>query len=133
MTPTPSADDVGERARVAALLSPVASIDVNGLAGRYPASSTTTLSYDPLTAANLSLVRASKIGLTAAEEAVLAQNGFVISDRHEVRRPSRTATPASTRTICRVFISADSILYAVHRSYDEMLKQLELVSLALRR
>ena len=128
VTPIPSADDVGERARVAALLAPVASIDVNGLAGRYPAASATSLSYDPLTAANLSLVRASKIGLTAAEEAVLAQNGFVISDR--MKAPTFAYGYASVYADdLPVFISGDSILYAVHRSYDEILKQLELVSL----
>src|SRR5262245_43990335 len=81
VTPTPSAEENAERARVAAALSAVSSIDATGLAARYPAASATTLSYDPLTAVNLSLVRGSRIGLTAAEEAVLAQNGFVISGR----------------------------------------------------
>ena len=128
VTPTPGADDVGERARVAGLLSAVASVDANGLAGRYPAPSTTTLSYDPLTAANLNLVRNSVIGLTAAEEAVLAQNGFVISDR--MKAPTFAYGYASVYADdLPVFISGDSILYAVHRSYDEILKQLELVSL----
>ena len=128
VAPTPSADDVDERARVAGLLSAVASVDASGLAGRYPAPSATTLSYDPLTAANLSLVRGSKIGLTAAEEAVLAQNGFVISDR--MKAPTFVYGYASVYADdLPVFISGDSILYAVHRSYDEILKQLELVSL----
>ncbi len=128
VAPTPTANDGDERARVGALLSAVASVDANGLVGRYPAPSATTLSYDPLTAANLNLVRSSKIGLTAAEEAVLARNGFVVSDR--MKAPTFAYGYASVYADdLPVFISGDSILYAVHRSYDEILKQLELVSL----
>jgi hypothetical protein len=128
VTPTPSADDVSERGRITAALSAVSSLDAAGLGSRYPAASATPLSYDPLTAGNLNLVRASRIGLTAAEEALLAQNGFVISDR--MKFPTFTYGYSTIYgDDLPVFISADSILYAIHRSYDEILKQLEITSL----
>ena len=107
-------------------------IDAAGLAARYPRLVRHALGYDPLTAANLSLIRGSQLGLTAAEEEVLARNGFVISDRQKF--PTFAYGYASIYADdLPLFISADSILYAVHRSYDEMLKQLEISLAAARR
>jgi hypothetical protein len=128
VTPTMSAEETAERQRIAGALSAVDGINKAGLATRYPAALATTLSYDPLAASNLALIRGSALGLSSAEEAVLKQNGFVISDRR--RFPTFAY---GYRSIygdhLPLFISSDSILYAVHRSYDEMLKQLEIASL----
>src|SRR6185436_2919421 len=71
------------------------------------------------------LIAASPLALDANEKAKLAQNGFVISTRQTY--PSfvygyQTIYMADLP----VYVSADSILDAVHRSYDEMLKQVEL-------
>jgi hypothetical protein len=126
--PTPVPDEAGERARIAALLAAVSGLDTAGLASRYPAVLASTLSYDPRSAANLGLIRGSTVGLNPAEEQVLAQNGFVISDRRKF--PTFTYGYANLYADhLPLFVSADSILYAVHRSYDEILKQLEIVSL----
>ena len=59
---------------------------------------------------------------------MLARNGFVISDRQKF--PTFAYGYASIYADdLPVFVSADSILYAVHRSYDEILKQIEIASL----
>jgi hypothetical protein len=125
--PTTSAEEAAERTRIAAALSTVAGIDAAGLAARYP-TSFTGLSYDPRAAGNLDIIRASKLGLSAAEEEVLGRHGFVISGRREF--PTFSYGYASIYADhLPLFVSADSMLYAVHRSYDEMLKQLEIASL----
>ena len=123
-----SASEAAERARIAAALTAVASLDTAGLAARYPTAFASTLSYDPRTAANLSLIRDSRLGLTTAEETALVRNGFVISDRQKF--PTFIYGYASIYGAdLPLFVSADSILYVVHRSYDSILKQVELSSL----
>jgi len=122
-----STTEAAERARVATALAAVAGLDSAGIAARYP-TAFTTLGYDPRTAANLPLIRDSKLGLTSAEEAVLVGNGFVISDRQKF--PTFTYGYASIYGAdLPLFVSADSMMYAVHRSYDEILKTIEIVSL----
>src|SRR5690606_5569348 len=77
------------------------------------------LGFDPLGAANLAIVQASNLALNEAETQRLAENGFVISERR--RFPSFVH---GYETIYAedlpVYLSADSILHAVHRSYDEI-------------
>lgn len=83
-----------------------------------------TLGYDPMTAKNLPLVQASHVPLDADEQALLAKNGFVISDKK--RYPSFVyAYEAIYADDLPVFVSADSILHAVHRSYDDILRSVE--------
>jgi hypothetical protein len=122
-----STTEAADRARIAAALTAVAGLDSAGLATRYP-TAFTTLSYDPRTAANLSLIRSSKLGLTSGEEEALVRNGFVISDRQKF--PTFVYGYASIYGAdLPVFVSADSMMYVVHRSYDEMLKSIEIASL----
>jgi hypothetical protein len=128
VTPAMSPEESAERVRIASALSAVDGIDKAGLTARYPAVLATSLGYDPLAASNLGLIRSSALGLNAAEETVLKKHGFVISDRQKF--PNFTyGYRAIYGDHLPLFISADSILYALHRSYDEMLKQLEIVSL----
>lgn len=78
------------------------------------------LGYDPLRAKHFDLVQNSSLKLTDSEAAVLAQRGFVISGRQ--RFPSYTYGYATIYAAdLPVFISADSILDALHRSYDQLL------------
>src|SRR5262249_8973502 len=78
----PAPDEQAERARIAAALGDVANMDTAGLLARYPAGFASGLSYDPMSAANLNLIRGSRLGLSAGEQQVLAAKGFVISDRN---------------------------------------------------
>jgi hypothetical protein len=86
------------------------------------------LGYDPAAAANMGLIQASALKLDAAELAALTKHGFVISDK---RRYPHFAY--GLRTIYSqdlpVFISADAILQAIHQSYDDILKAIELEAL----
>ncbi|HTU60740.1 MAG TPA: DUF3160 domain-containing protein, partial [Polyangiales bacterium] len=90
------------------------------LATMYTPAFANTLSYDPSTAANLPLIQGSKLQLDAAELAVLQQHGFALSRRQQF--PSFSYGYASIYAEdLPVFISADSVLDALHRSYDKML------------
>jgi hypothetical protein len=97
-------------------------------AARYGTQHLASLGYDPLSAAALNLIQASPLALTAEETAKLAQNGFVISTRQQF--PSFVYGYESIyRADLPVYVSADAILDAVHRSYDEILKAVELALL----
>jgi len=86
------------------------------------------VSYVPSDAAGMSLIQASSLNLDADELVALDQNGFVISEKQ--RFPTFVYGYSSIYADdLPLFISADSILYAVHRSYDDMLKSIEQVAL----
>lgn len=83
------------------------------------------LGYDPVTASGMDLIQASPIALRTSELAVLNKQGFVISNAQKFP----TFTYGYTNIYMAdlpVYISADSILSAVHTSYDDILKTLEL-------
>jgi hypothetical protein len=82
------------------------------------------LPYDPAQAANLATIQASALALDDDERAALVARGFAITDRksfltfiHGYRAVYAEHLP--------VYVSADSILYALHRSYDAILRTLE--------
>ena len=85
-------------------------------------------SYDPLEAAGMDLIQGSPLALNAAEQAVLEDRGFVISDHS--RFPSFVyGYELIYAADLPLYVSADSILYAVHQSYDSLLRRIELTSL----
>ena len=86
------------------------------------------LPYDPATAEGLPLLQGSALALDADELVTLGDKGLVISEQK--RFPTFVYGYASIYALdLPVFVSADSILFAVHRSYDEILKGVELASL----
>ena len=90
----------------------------------YSVPFTPSLGYDPKTADHLSLIQASPLALDQAELDKLGQNGFVISDKKKY--PSFGYGYASIYAQdLPVYVSADSVLFAVHRSYDDILKAIE--------
>lgn len=85
------------------------------------------LSYDPLAASGLDLIR-PYAGLTEEHDKLLSTNGFVAVD------DSPTVTFATTYldlyfNDLPVLITADSLLYALHKSFDSILKDFELAVL----
>lgn len=82
------------------------------------------LGYSPLEADHLPLIQSSTLALTDGELAVLGRHGFVL--RNDVSfatfQQGYTAIYANDLPL---YISADSILEAVHRSYDDILKDVE--------
>lgn len=86
------------------------------------------LGYDPLQAKGIDLLTASHLKLNADETAALGRRGFVISARQSF--PTFFyGYKAIYADDLPLFISADSILYAVHQSYDAILKQVEFTAL----
>jgi hypothetical protein len=115
-------DEVPEALRQA--VATASSLDGPGLLAAYPPPAAEPLDYDPLTATGLDLIQASSLTLNEAEQAVLASQGLVISTRQQF--PSFAY---GYKTIygedLPVYISADSILEAVHRSFDYLLAGVE--------
>lgn len=84
----------------------------------------TALSYDPSKAINLDLIQKSELALNDAELTAYKRQGFVVTDR--VSYPSFAYGYEQIYVLdLPVFVSADAILYALHRSYDALLKDLE--------
>jgi hypothetical protein len=94
------------------------------LLSRHPTQFEAAPSYDVTQIAGLDKIQASHLKLDDAELAALSSRGFVITDNHAF--PS-FAYGYSTIYLedLPVYVSADSLLDAVHRSYEDMLKVLE--------
>src|SRR5690606_31533423 len=73
---TPKSDGV---AQIQQRLTVVQEWDAAALLSEYPVSFQSDLGFDPLEAINYDLIQASKLALTPAEEALFAENGFVIT------------------------------------------------------
>ncbi len=125
--PTEPAATTKARAEILAELAAVKDLSKDGLLTRYP-TSFESISYDPTEAANLTLIQNSAVALSGPELQKLGESGFVIS---EARRFPTFTHGYETLYLedLPLFISADSILNAVHHSYDDILKAIELSSL----
>ncbi len=105
-------------------LEAAASMDGDSLEEAYVGLATATLDYDPTTAAGMNLLQASPLSLSDGELETLATNGVVISK--EQKFPSFAYGYKSIYAAdLPVYVSADSILEAVHRSFDALLKGTE--------
>ncbi|MBX3230264.1 MAG: DUF3160 domain-containing protein [Labilithrix sp.] len=111
-------------AELQAKLDEVKDLDAAGFAARYALPYQTSLGYEPLKAGGLDRVKASSFALQPGEEDALAKNGFVVAGRKKF--PSFIYGYQSIYSDdLPVYVSADSILYAVHQSYDAILKRIE--------
>lgn len=120
----PTAESERQAAELQGQLSELEGLDASGVLSRYPTAFQAAPSYDVGAIAGLDRVQSSALQLNPAELAQLGARGFVITDNRAF--PS-FAYGYSTIYLedLPVYISADSILDAVHRSYDDMLKLLE--------
>ncbi|MDC0677619.1 DUF3160 domain-containing protein [Sorangium atrum] len=106
-----------------------ASMAAEDFASRYPVPFASGLSYAPAEAAGLSLLQGTALALDEGELAKLSENGFVISSKKSF--PTFAYGYSSIYALdLPLYVSADSILFAVHRSYDAILKAVEHASLA---
>ncbi|MEO0321885.1 MAG: DUF3160 domain-containing protein [Myxococcota bacterium] len=87
------------------------------------------LGYDPLAAEYLDLIQGSSFALGDPELARLARDGFVIDDRRSFPSFGWALTEVYAGDL-PVYVSADAILDAVHRSYSDILKFMEFGVLA---
>lgn len=113
-----------ERQQLAVSLGDLKSLTPEALATRYPTAFASTLGYDPLAAQNLSLIQGSELKLNDAETQILKTNGFVVTDRYRYPTFAYGYQTIYSQDL-PVFVSADSILFALHRSYDDILKAIE--------
>ena len=126
--PLPVADAETQR-RIAEKLAEVESLTTQQFAARYPTSFATAIGYDPATAVHMDRIQASALRLNDGELAMLKERGFVITDRN--RYPHFTyGYRAIYAEHLPLYVSADSILEAVHRSYDDILQSIETSSLS---
>lgn len=114
--------------RIESELTATANLTTAELLTRYATAQVPQIDYDPLTATRLDLIQNSQASLTPAERAVLGNQGFVIS---EARRFPSFMYGYETIYMqdLPVYVSADSVMHAVHSSYDEILKTLEIAAL----
>lgn len=82
------------------------------------------LSYDPTAGRYFSEIQTSKLKMDINEMAMLSKSGFVVSGRLGYVSFGRIYLDIFKSDL-PVFITADSVLHAWHRSYDELLKQFE--------
>lgn len=123
VTTTLPPDVIAQRDALLAEIDDLETLDVSALE-TMRALPHGTLPYDPLTAVNLDLVQASAFALDETGLARLERDGMVI--REGVRFPTFAYGYQSLYLEDQaLFISADSILEAVHRSYDDILMSTE--------
>ncbi|MBU1220868.1 DUF3160 domain-containing protein [Myxococcota bacterium] len=82
------------------------------------------LSYDPTGGRYFSEIQRSKLKMDINELAMFSKNGFVVSGRHGYESFGRMYLDIFKSDL-PVFITADSVLHAWHRSFDEILKEFE--------
>lgn len=84
------------------------------------------LSFDPTKAAHFDTVKA-KLALTDAELAIFKKTGLVSVDQNR-RHSFASAYFQIYSADLPVFVSTDSIMHALHKSYDDILMEMEMYS-----
>ena len=123
-----STQQAEELSRLSGELDILESLDTDGLLARHPAELSGGVSYDPAAAVNFAQLQASSLALDGDEQAVLDARGFVISERQIFPSFVRGYETIYMNDL-PVYISADSVLHAVHRSYDDILEAIERTAL----
>jgi hypothetical protein len=124
VTPTESPGTTAQRQALSKELAPLTGISNADLASRYPTNFAAAPAYDLTKVAGLSAIQASSLKLDEAELAAVADHGFVITSRQ--RWPTFLYGYATIYLEdLPVYVSADSLLFAVHRSYDAILSTVE--------
>lgn len=126
--PQPGPEPQGELETLLAEIDASASMTAADFASRYSVPFAQTLPYDPAQAEHLARIQGTKLALDNDELAKLSRNGFVISDKK--RFPTFVYGYETIYALdLPLYVSADSILYALHRSYDAILEAVELAAL----
>lgn len=114
-----------ERASIQSALSVVSELDDTDLLARHSPPFQPAPTYELAGVAGLATIQSSPWTLTQPELEKLLTQGFVISGSRTV--PSFLYGYAGIYAAdLPVYVSADSILYALHDSFDEILKSLEM-------
>jgi hypothetical protein len=125
----PPDDALREVSRLSSLLAEAESLGQERIIASHKVSFRAALGYQPRQAQGLDLVAKSGLALGDSELEALGRFGFVVSDSK--RMPTFFA--GYERIYAEhlpLYVSIDSILYALHRSYDQILSTVEQAWLA---
>jgi hypothetical protein len=109
-------------------LDGVANLDGSTLVGRRTPAFAPAVDYDPLASARLDQIQTSPLALAQQDLDTLARLGFVITTAREYPTFVNGYVEIYGEHL-PLYISADSILNAVHRSYDSILETIEIKAL----
>jgi hypothetical protein len=116
---------------ISSQLEQARAMDAEALLAARAVSFESSLGHDPRQALGLAQIQASQLALTEGELGQLSDNGFVI-----LRRSEYPSFPYGYFDIYAadlpVYVTADMVLEAVHRSYDDILLAVEYTGLAPR-
>ncbi len=114
-----------------ALVAAKRALDAVEVAAASPAPAPASLSNDAHDSAGLDLIQQGAFALNEAEQTALDAHGFVVSG--EKAFPTFLYGYESIYALdLPVYVTADTVLHAVHSSYDTVLKFLELTTLRAR-
>ena len=116
-------------AAVKAALAADTPADATAFLARWHPDYRAQLPYDPSAAVNLSTIQQSSLQLNAVELATLSKSGFAVSARQSFGTFFMGYVGIYANDL-PLFVSGDSVLHAVHRSYDTILKGVEEAALA---
>lgn len=108
-----------ELASLTSMVDDAHALDADGVRAKHELAFS-ALSYEPSEAEFMDRIQASALALNGVELDKLSDNGFVISTRHGFGTFVRGYAEIYSEHL-PVYISADSILEALHSSYDELL------------
>jgi hypothetical protein len=120
----PSAARSQEAEQLRQALAEIEGSSAADIATRYPASFEPAPTYDLAQVAGLDKIQATSLRLSDAGLHQLGMRGFTLSDDHTFP----TFVYGYSRLYLEdlpLYVSADSILYAIHTSYESILKSLE--------
>lgn len=120
----PNATASAHFAQLAAEVERLSALDADGLEREYPMVHAPALAYTPRNAEFMDRVQASALALNEGELSRLDQNGFVVSSRQSFPTFLRGYAAIYMEHL-PVFVSADALLDALHRSYDVILAEIE--------
>ena len=126
--PAGAAPNASAYASAKAALAADTPADATAFLARWHPSYLAQLPYDPSAAVNLSLIQQSSLRLDAAELDTLSKTGLAISARQSFGTFFMGYTSIYANDL-PLFVSGDSVLHAVHRSYDAILQSVENSSL----
>jgi hypothetical protein len=123
--PPPPADYAGFAAALGEIQAEAAALSVDDFLAIHgvPGEPLAALSYSPAAAAFMEEIDAA-LALTDGEAAAIETAGFAVLDRTRYATFLEAYTAAWEADL-PVLVTADSVLHAVHRSYDELLKSME--------
>jgi len=125
--PPPVAGDPQFAAKFAPIAAQAKTMTLQDFLGKYTPTDAAVggaPGYDVLAAKHMDLVQ-QKLALTEPEKQKLQANGFAVADRVEYETVAAALLDTFQKDL-PVLVTTDAILQALHASYDDILKSLEL-------